>query len=153
MPGTAPVPDLAAQVRKSVETTMRGKALSVDQVRDLTAYLETLSPPPARRTLVGKQNAESLRRGREVLGLHACATCHTPPTYTSTKTYDVGLADESGLKTFNPPSLRGVGQGGPYLHDGRAATLADVFTRHRHQLKGDLTKQELADLMEFLDSL
>ena len=97
--------------------------------------------------------AAAVRRGREVFGKQSCASCHAPPSYTSAKTYDVGLADEAGLKMFNPPSLRGVGQGGPYLHDGRAATLAVVFTRHRHQLKGELTKQELADLMKFLDSL
>ena len=82
-----------------------------------------------------------------------CATCHTPPTYTSAKTYDVGLSDEAGLKMFNPPSLRGVGQGGPYFHDGRAATLRDVFAAHRHQLKGDPEKGELDDLVQFLRTL
>jgi YVTN family beta-propeller protein len=147
------VPDLSAQVRKSVETTMRGNRLSADQVRDLTAYLETLSPPPARARLVGKLDEAAMRRGREVFARHACATCHTPPTYTSGKTYDVGLADEAQLKMFNPPSLRGAGQGGPYFHDGRAATLAEVFSRYRHQVKGELTKQELGDLLEFLESL
>jgi YVTN family beta-propeller protein len=147
------VPDLAAQVRKSVEMTMRGNRLSADQVRDLTAYLETLSPPPARARLVGKLDESAVRRGREVFARHACATCHAPPTYTSAKTYDVGLVDEAQLKMFNPPSLRGAGQGGPYFHDGRAATLAEVFTRYRHQVKGELTKQELVDLLEFLESL
>jgi YVTN family beta-propeller protein len=147
------VPDLSSQVQKSVETTMRGKKLSAEQLRDLTAYLETLTPPPARGRLLGNLDEVALRRGSEVFARHACAACHAPPTYTSAKTYDVGLADEAGLKTFNPPSLRGVGQGGPYFHDGRAATLAEVFTRHRHQLKGEPTKQELEDLVEFLSSL
>jgi YVTN family beta-propeller protein len=147
------VPDLESQVRKSVETTLRGNKLSAEQVRDLTAYLEALSPPPARARLLGKLDEAAVRRGREVFDKQACANCHTPPSYTSAKTYDVGLSDEAGLKAFNPPSLHGVGQGGPYFHDGRAATLEDVFTRHRHQLKGDLTKQELDDLLEFLGSL
>jgi YVTN family beta-propeller protein len=147
------VPDLPAQVRKSVETTMRGKALSAEQVRDLTAFLETLSPPPARARLVGKLDEEAVRRGQEVFGRQGCAVCHAPPTYTSAKTYDVGLSDEAGLKMFNPPSLRGAGQGGPYFHDGRAATLDEVLTRHRHQIKGELTKREQADLLEFLGSL
>jgi YVTN family beta-propeller protein len=147
------VPDLPAQIRKSVETTMRGHKLSAEQVRDLTAYLETLSPPPSRARLVGKLDETAVRRGQEAFGQQGCATCHAPPTYTSAKTYDVGLSDEAGLKMFNPPSLRGVGQGGPYFHDGRAKTLREVFTRHRHQVKGELTKQELADLLEFLRSL
>jgi cytochrome c peroxidase len=54
---------------------------------------------------------------------------------------------------FNPPSLRGVGQGGPYFHDGRAATLKEVFTRYRHELQGELGKQELDYLLAFLHSL
>jgi YVTN family beta-propeller protein len=147
------VPDLPSQIRKSVETTMRGGKLSAEQVRDLTAYLETLSPPPARARLTGKSDEGAVRRGQDVFAKQNCATCHTPPTYTSAKTYDVGLNDEAGLKMFNPPSLRGVGQGGPYFHDGRAATLEEVFTRHRHHGKGELAKQELADLLQFLGSL
>jgi YVTN family beta-propeller protein len=147
------VPDLAAQVRKSVETTMRGKALSAEQVRDLTAYLESLAPPPARDRLVGKLDETAEGRGRDVFGKQGCTTCHAPPAYTSPKVHDVGLADEAGLKTFNAPSLRGAGQGGPYFHDGRAATLAEVLTRHRHQLKAELPKAELDDLLTFLRNL
>jgi YVTN family beta-propeller protein len=147
------IPNLAAQVRKSVETTMRGKALSMDQVRDLTAYLDTLAPPPARDRLLGKLDETAVGRGRNVFGKQGCTTCHAPPAYTSEKAHDVGLTDEAGLKAFNAPSLRGVGQGGPYFHDGRAQTLAEVFTRHRHQLKTELTKGELEDLLTFLRSL
>ena len=54
---------------------------------------------------------------------------------------------------FNPPSLRGVSQGGPYFHDGRAATLTDVLTRYRHQLKGELSERERLDLRAFLEDL
>ena len=80
--------------------------------------------------------------------------CHIPPlTYTSHEAHDVGFADERGLRKFNPPSLRGVGQAGPYFHDGRAATLEDVFVRYRHQLDRELPKSELADLLAFLQSL
>jgi cytochrome c peroxidase len=83
----------------------------------------------------------------------ACNRCHAPPTYTSPKTYEVGMKDEAGNTRFNPPSLRGVSQGGPYFHDNRAPTLEDVFTRHRHQLKKKLTRKALADLLHFLRSL
>ncbi|HEY1376681.1 MAG TPA: hypothetical protein VGF55_07795, partial [Gemmataceae bacterium] len=66
---------------------------------------------------------------------------------------DVGLSDEAGHRTFNPPSLRGVSQAGPFFHDGRAADLAEVFTRHRHQITGDLTARERDDLLAFLEDL
>jgi cytochrome c peroxidase len=112
-----------------------------------------LPPPPSRVRLLGQVNDEVVRRGQEVFNKHSCGSCHTPPAYTSNKTHDVGLSDEAGHQQFNPPSLRGVSQGGPYFHDHRAATLEEVFTRHHHQLKGVLTQQERNDLLRFLDSL
>jgi cytochrome c peroxidase len=58
-----------------------------------------------------------------------------------------------GKKTFNPPSLRGVGHGTAFFHDGRAATLEEVFTRHRHQIPNDMPRTDLDDLLAFLRSL
>jgi YVTN family beta-propeller protein len=145
--------DLAAQVRKSILTTMRGKPPAEEQVQDLVAFLRTLEPPPSAARLTGRLDEAAVQRGRQVFEARSCGTCHTPPAYTSRKTYDVGLTDEVGNRQFNPPSLRGVGQAGPYFHDGRASTLEEVFTRHRHQLSEDLPNQELADLLAFLRSL
>ena len=143
------IPDLESQVRRSVEASMQGPKPTAAQVADLTAYLQTLVPPPP----AARDDTAAARRGKEVFARHGCADCHTPPTYTSPKTYDVGLRDESGADHFNPPSLRGVGQGGPYFHDGRAASLRDVFVTHRHQLQGELEKEELDDLLAYLRSL
>jgi C-terminal peptidase prc len=154
--------DLESQVRKSVESTMQGARPSAEQVKDLTAFLRSLSPPPprtaginpaARLTPAGTADVVAMRRGREVFARHSCASCHASPAYTSSGTYNVGLSDEAGHSLFNPPSLRGVGQGGPYFHDSRAATLEEVFTRERHQLKGELSKGELAGLLAFLRGL
>ena len=142
---------LEQQVAKSITSTMQGSNPSSEQVQDLTAYLKTLPPlsPTSRRGA----DDEKVRRGREVFAKQSCSRCHTPPLYTSASVYDVGLKDEAGQDTFNPPSLRGVSQGGPYFHDGRAATLADVFARQRHQIKSELTKRELEDLLSFLRTL
>jgi YVTN family beta-propeller protein len=145
--------DLEAQVRTSVKSTMQGPEPSAEQVHDLTAYLRTLAPPPGLRKARGGMDPEALKRGRKVFAREKCATCHTPPTYTSPKAYDVGLRDELGGSHFNPPSLRGVSQGGPYFHDNRARTLEEVFTRYRHQLTGPLSEQEVRDLVHFLGSL
>jgi cytochrome c peroxidase len=144
--------DLEGQVRKSVESTMQGARPSAGQVKDLAAYLRSLPPPPPLAP-AGGTGAEAVRRGREVFDRQSCGSCHAPPAYTSVGTYDVGLRDEAGNTHFNPPSLRGVGQGGPYFHDNRAATLEEVFAQKRHQLRGELSKRELADLLAFLRSL
>ncbi|HEV3255408.1 MAG TPA: cytochrome c peroxidase [Gemmataceae bacterium] len=146
------MPDLPGQIRKSILTTMRGRKPARDQVEALAAYVRTLPPAPPLGKFAARDDA-AVRRGREVFDRQGCGRCHAPPTYTSPKTYDVGLSDEVGNTRFNPPSLRGVSQGGPFFHDNRAATLTEVFARYRHQLKSDLTKNDLDDLLTFLDSL
>lgn len=142
------IPDLETQIRNSIEKTMRGPAPTETQVRDLATYLRTLSPPPPVESA-----GPCVERGRQIFAEQGCARCHAPPAYTSPKTYDVGLADEAGMDRFNPPSLRGVGQGGPYFHDGRAATLEDVFRQFRHELRRELTRDEVTDLVRFLRTL
>ncbi len=122
---------LESQIEKSIQSTMQGAKPPPEQVSDLAAYLKTLPPPPALAT----KDTHAAKRGRRVFTSQGCTACHVPPTYTSEKTYDVGLQDEAGNVAFNPPSLRGVGQGGPYFHDGRAATLEDVVAKYRHGLK------------------
>jgi YVTN family beta-propeller protein len=144
------MPNLETQVRKSIETTMHGAKATEQQVNDLVAFLKTIPPAPALARARGSVDEASVQRGQAVFTFHACANCHAAPAYTSNKTYDVGLTDEMGRKDFNPPSLRGVSQGGPYFHDGRAVTLGDVFSRHRHQIKAELSKSDLDDLLHFL---
>jgi YVTN family beta-propeller protein len=144
---------LGSQVRKSIESTMQGPKPTDTQVEELTAYLKTLLPARPRTDFQDHPDRVAIERGREIFAKQGCSRCHTPPLYTSAKTFDVGLSDEKGLKEFNPPALRGVSQGGPYFHDGRAETLEEVFTSHRHQLERQLAKRDLHDLLEFLNSL
>jgi YVTN family beta-propeller protein len=144
---------LEAQVRATVESTLQGRRLSAAQEGDLVAYLRTLAPAPPLGRFRETKDGEAVGRGREVFERQRCGSCHAAPTYTSDRAYDVGLSDEARKRNFNPPSLRGVSQAGPYFHDGSAATLAEVFTRHRHQLRGELGAKEQDDLLAFLESL
>ncbi len=147
------MPDLESQIRMSVRSTMQGKGISEEEVQDLAAYLRTLKPAPGLGRLAGPVDEAGIRRGRKVFREQACSRCHAPPNYTSPQTYDVGTGVAGDTHAFNPPSLRGVSQGDRYFHDNRAASLEEVFTRYRHQLKKELTKQELQDLLTFLRSL
>ena len=131
------IADLESQVRKSVLTTMDGPKPSEEQVLDLAAYLVSLPPPPP----VAALHEEAARRGRQVFEKQGCAGCHPPPAYTSSKTYDVGLADETGRRHFNPPSLRGVAHGRSFFHDGRARTLE----AHTQAASVCVTRRVLAD--------
>jgi DNA-binding beta-propeller fold protein YncE len=136
-------------IDRSLQTTFYVDEVHKEDVRDLTAYLRTLPPPPT----VPPADPALAERGKAIFRDQGCARCHTPPVYTSNKVVDVGIHDEKGIKEFNPPSLRGVRLGGPFFHDGRAATLEEVFRVHKHQLSGELTPEELRALVAFLESL
>jgi cytochrome c peroxidase len=145
--------DLGEQVQKSVQTTMHAKAISPEQVRDLTEYLKTLEPAPPVALPTDASQQAAVEKGRGVFQRHGCDRCHVPPTYTSPKTYDVGLKDEMGSDHFNPPSLRGVGQRMALLHDGRATSLSEIFQIHKHPGNRALPTDEVADLVAFLRTL
>lgn len=140
---------LGEQISHSVRSTMQGSPLTETQTADLKAYLKTLPPAPA----LGNRDHQSVKRGAAIFESQNCAECHTPPLFTSAVIADVGLQDEQGDSRFNPPSLRGVSQNGPYFHDGRAASLKQIFADHRHQLDRKLTDAELEDLISFLNDL
>jgi cytochrome c peroxidase len=137
---------------------MYGPKPTADEKRALVAFLETLEHPP--NPNVGDQGSisEAARRGQALFqGKAKCAHCHKDPEYTSTGNYDVKLEpDGSPYRLWNPPSLRGGWDRGPYLHDGRAGTLEELLQTHHvpEKLGGEaLTDAERRDLIEFLRSL
>jgi YVTN family beta-propeller protein len=148
------VPDLETQIHNSIEKTMSREMFARDEeVQALAAYLATLTAPQSVDVLRGTEDRAAIDRGREVFAAQKCDRCHAPPTYTTPKTYDVGLTDSQGNREFNPPSLRGVAHRDPYFHDNRAATLEDVFQIHGHPAGEAWNADELADLLAFLRSL
>ncbi len=147
--------ELKSQLQKSIKLTMRGEGPDVDAVNldALAAYLKTLAAPPSINAARGIDHQQMVTRGRVVFKETGCADCHREPAYTSPRTYDVGLADETGAKEFNPPSLLGVSQRTGYLHDNRAQRLEDVFQKHKHQGGGELSDDDLEALVSYLRSL
>ena len=148
---------LPAAVEKSMTQTMFGPRPSAEQARDLVGFLETLDDPPNPNAGPGGA-VTAVRRGRTIFrGKGGCARCHRGKDYTSPRNYDVKLEpDGSPYRLWNPPSLRGLIDRGPYLHDGRAATLEDVVQKDHspEKLGGQaLTAQEGHDLIAFLKSL
>ncbi len=147
-------PTLKEQINNSLTKTMQADEPPTDeQVAALAAYVETLEAPPSIDTVRGVLNQKSVERGRALFNKLECANCHAAPTYTTPDTYDVGLDDKQGNRKFNPPSLIGVGQRGPYFHDSRATSLEAVFSEYKHQLGKELEPSELGELISFLRSL
>lgn len=75
--------------------------------------------------------------GREIFVRIECSTCHGGPDFTDSASgalHDVGtILPTSGrrlgdaLTGIDTPTLRGVWQTAPYLHDGSAATIREVL--------------------------
>jgi len=146
-----------------------GRSADLD---DLAAYMTSLTTPvrsPFRRedgTLT-----DAARRGKALFssGGVGCASCHSGPRFTdsvmgSFVRHDVGtLGPGSGSRLGQPldgldtPSLRGVWDTAPYLHDGSAATLLDVLTTRnptdQHGNTASLSASLRADLVAYLLSI
>ena len=65
----------------------------------------------------------------------ACAGCHVPPTFAlSGNSLSNGL-DAGATTVFKAPSLKNVGIGKAFMHDGRFATLEQVVDHYDHGVK------------------
>jgi len=87
-----------------------------------------------------------------------CVTCHPAPYYTDLNMADVStLADTDDPTLFDTPHLTNVHASAPYLHDGRAKTLEEIWTLYgtddQHGFVNDMSKSELNDLVNYLKSL
>ncbi len=87
-----------------------------------------------------------------------CLTCHPAPYYTDALKTDVGTSTELDTHTlFDNPHLVNIYASSPYLHDGSAQTLEEIWSRFnpndQHGVANDFTKEQLNDLIEYLRSI
>jgi len=87
-----------------------------------------------------------------------CGNCHTSPLYTNMGKYDVDTGTEREYDVgFDTPTLVEIWRTGPYLHDGRAATIKEVVTKYnkddRHGKTSSLSEREIHDLAEYVLTL
>lgn len=146
------------QIEKSILNTMQlGRDAETDTVQQIAEFLKSLEPPPA--LLVAREQnslprfAESIASGKRMFRSFNCQQCHNGKLYVSPDNANVGLVDERGESEFNPPSLAGVSQRARFFHDGRAKSLNELVEKYEHQLPRKLTKDEIADLVNFLKSI
>ncbi len=149
----------------------RTESFSYKDLDALTAYILTgIKNPPnlqynpngelSEAQLEGKKIFERTKDGlgNEIPEANRCITCHTPPYYTNQKmSYVQTLAKTDDSIQFDNPHLNDIYASAPYLHDGRAATLEEIWTKYgkndKHGVINDLTKIQLNDLVEYLKSL
>lgn len=151
-----------------------GLDMSDADCRELVAYVSTLPAPEERPS-------QFLERGRILFARTGCADCHRPNLgdvqgiYSDLLVHDVGFnlsdsgvyygqEEESSPGTpkspdWRTPPLWGVADSAPYLHDGRAPTLADAIRWHGGEAEQSAARYEAlrttekAELLGFLRSL
>ena len=165
-------PDLATQDGpRTAMYIFRSQGFSPDQVRDLVAYIQSLKLPPNPHLNKDGQLTEAQERGRAVFFRTTtndgaiipehdrCYYCHAPAThYTSRVRMDVGTSTPfDTVKEFDIPQLEGAYMRAPYLHNGEALTLEEIWTKFnpedKHGITSDMNKVQLNDLIEFLKTL
>jgi YVTN family beta-propeller protein len=134
---------------------------------DLVTYIRSLPARPNRWRLPGSEFTAAQERGNAIFEramdkfgnpipeTNRCSSCHSGPLGTNRKLFDVGTkkaTDNPGL--LKAPPLTNIALTAPYLHDGSARTLEEIWTLYnpedKHGRTNDLTKDELNDLIEYL---
>ena len=108
----------------------------------------------------GKLTAAA-KRGKRIFNDSrvGCATCHPSGLFTDMKPYDVGTKNalDKDADRFDTPTLIEVWRTGPYLHDGSAATVRELFSERnpndRHGRTSHLKPADLDDLTAYVLSL
>jgi DNA-binding beta-propeller fold protein YncE/mono/diheme cytochrome c family protein len=121
----------------------------------LAEYVQTLAIPPVVPSATMK---DRVARGDAIFHSPAagCSSCHAGPSATDNLHHDVQSktrSDKSG--TFNTPSLKSVGGGGPYFHDGRYKTLRELLTDADRKMghTAQMSSEDLESLEAYLRSL
>lgn len=153
-------PSMVTGIRPNAEAAVRAgfEFIQFMQVSDsitfaVDAYLKSLEAIPSPHLLSGALSKEA-RKGKSVFISAGCAVCHPDPLYTDLKKHSMGvqgLTDHQN--SWDTPTLVESWRTGPYLHDGRCATMKEVFTRENHGLDKALPEKQVDQLVSYVLSL
>ncbi len=148
----------------------RSQSYNSAELADLVTYVMALPYRPNRYRLPGGELTAAQERGKAIFErttnkrgqpipqANQCGYCHSGPKFTNTKLSDVGSGkptDRSPL--VDVPQLPNVAYSAPYLHDGSAKSMEEIWTvfnpHDTHGVTNDLQKDELNDLIEYLRTL
>ncbi|MBI2925140.1 MAG: hypothetical protein HYY24_05475 [Verrucomicrobia bacterium] len=148
---------------------MRTDPFAPEDLKDLVAFIKSLPPPrtlhdPAARLTPAQERgrqiffATTTPSGKDIPRERHCHTCHRPPLFTNRLLANVGSKGaRDTTELFDTPQLLGIAMSAPYLHDGRAATLEELWTIYNtndlHGVSSYMDKKQLNDLVEYLKTL
>ena len=143
-----------------LEETTSNRSDKLDALAVYIASLgkSTLKKSPYRDPVTGDLTAEAMA-GEVVFNNLGCADCHSGQAFRDGLAHDVGTIDpndnqaygEAGALTqIRTPTLVDLFETPPYLHNGSAATLEEVFDAGGVH---SVPEENQADLVEFLNSI
>ena len=146
--------------QRTIIDVQGGTGISDEEIADLAVFLGfgRFGPSPERQA--DGSLSSVAEHGRQVFEAAGCGSCHSGDVFTDGRLHDVGTAIDPGQtrgSEFDTPSLLGIYDSAPYLHDGSAATLRAVLTsRNAGDLHGEtstLTEEQVDALVAYLRSL
>lgn len=151
-------PNMISGIRAHAEHAVRAGynfiqffEVSEEDASCVDEYLKSLRPVPS-PYLVNGELSELAKKGRKVFEKLKCGDCHSGPYYTDLKYHRIG-EDIEFEKGWDTPTLREVWRTAPYLFDGRAATMEEVFEVHKHGIDKKVSKKDIEALVEYVNSL
>jgi DNA-binding beta-propeller fold protein YncE/cytochrome c551/c552 len=153
-------PAMISGIRASAEVAVRAgfkyiQFVQIDEghAKAVDHYLKSLKPVPSPYLQKGKLSAKA-EKGKKIFESMRCGQCHSGPYFTDGNKHEIGTPGQYDvIKKWDTPTLIEVWRTGPYLHDGRSATLKEIFTTEKHGIWKDLTDEELDQLTEYVLSL
>ena len=151
-------PSMISGIRETAEWAVRAGfrfiqffEVSEEDAVCVDAYLKSLEAVPS-PYLVNGELSEKAKEGKKVFEKLKCGECHSGVYYTDLKMHRIG-EDIEFEKGWDTPTLREVWRTAPYLFDGRAATMEEVFSVHKHGIEKKVSQKEIEALTEYVNSL
>lgn len=151
-------PSMISGIRETAELAVRKgfthiqfSEISEEQAECVDAYLKALRPVPSPR-LVNGELSELAKEGRKVFDKLKCGECHSGPYFTDRQMHRIGENIEFE-KGWDTPTLIEVWRTAPYLFNGRATTMREVFEVEKHGVNKKISEKEINALVEYVNSL
>jgi YVTN family beta-propeller protein len=165
-------PDLITQCGPRIAKFLfRSEGFGTEELHALVSFLRAIPLPPNRHRPANGALTDAQERGRaiyfrthtnegrEIPVENRCTTCHPVDTHYTNRisTYVGSNTKYDTITHFDTPQLDNVADLAPYLHNGMATTLEEIWTVYnnedRHGVTSDMRKEQLNDLIEFLKTL
>jgi DNA-binding beta-propeller fold protein YncE/mono/diheme cytochrome c family protein len=149
--------DIEEFFQEEITGLLQGPRQNHNALHALWNLLDQFPMPPNPYRDEGDRFSAVAKRGKQLFeGKAGCIQCHSGE-----------MSGGTGMKAFvgttlegqqlDVPHLLGVYDSAPYLHDGRAATLEEIFQKYNptqeHGRAHKLSKEELANVLRYVREL